>query len=190
MKRIILGLLGLNLVFLAGCVVNSTYPFYTTKDLTFDPALLGTWGDPDTTNGSPETWSFEKIAAQTYKLTLTSSSETNEFDTHLFTLAGERFLDNLPRARFDYQTPQHFLLRVKSLGPKLELQLMDYEWLGKLLEKSPKTLRHAIVPKEGGDADQGGEFTLTAETAELQKFIRKHLKNTNAWVKPIELKKL
>lgn len=190
MKRIIVSLLGVSLFFLAGCVVNSIYPFYTAKDLTFDPALLGAWTSPDTTNDIKETWTFEKIAAQTYKLTLTSSSETNEFDTHLFTLAGERFLDNLSRTRMAYQTPHHFLLRIKSPGLRLELQLMDYEWLGKLLEKEPKTLRHVIVPKEGAETTEGGQLTLTADTADLQKFIRKHLKNTNAWVAPFELKKL
>jgi len=190
MKRIIVNLLGLTVVLLTGCIINSIYPFYTTKDVTFDPALLGAWASLAATNEVKDTWLFEKIAVQTYKLTLTSSSETNEFDTHLFTLAGERFLDNLSRTRMDYQTPHHFLLWIKSSGPRLELQLMDYEWLAKLLEKEPKTLRHVVVPKKGENTTEGGQLTLTAETAELQKFIRKHLKNTNAWENTVELKKL
>lgn len=189
MKRIVLRLLGLPLVLLAGCVVNSIYPFYTAKDLTFDPALVGAWGAPAATNQSQETWSFEQIAAQTYKLTMTTSSKTNEFDTHLFTLADERFLDNLPRVRVGLQTPQHFLLRIKSLGSKLELQTLDYEWLAKLLEQEPKTLRHVVVPKEGRDITAGGQLTLTADPAELQELIRKHLKNTNAWTEPFALEK-
>ena len=190
MKRIIVSLLGVSLFFLAGCVVNSIYPFYTAKDLAFDSALLGTWVSLDTTNDAGETWTYEKIAAQTYKLTLTNASETNEFDTHLFTLAGDRFLDNLSRTRVDYQTPHHFLLRIKDTGPIIKLQIMDYEWLGKLLEKEPKTLRHVVVPKKGENTTEGVQLTLTAETAELQKFIRKHLKNTNAWENTVELKKL
>ena len=33
---------GLALIaFLAGCVVTSVYPYYTPKDLLFDPALVG-----------------------------------------------------------------------------------------------------------------------------------------------------
>lgn len=30
---------------LAECFVPSLHPFYTDKDLVFDPALVGTWGE-------------------------------------------------------------------------------------------------------------------------------------------------
>ena len=190
MKKVLLSVLSLALVMLAGCVVNSIYPFYTTKDLTFDPALLGTWGDVKNTNAEDkEVWVFEKITDQTYKMTIRGDSETNAFDTHLFTLGKERFLDSLPRQRAAYHTPGHFLLRVKSITPKLELQLLNYEWLAKLVEQNPKAIRHIIVPKETGASNEGGELTLTADTAELQKFLLKHLANTNAWSETIVMKK-
>jgi hypothetical protein len=188
MKRITLSLLGAALL-IAGCVVNSVYPFYTAKDLTFDPALVGTWSDPEETNANKETWTFEKIAPQTYKLTTRNSGETNEFDTHLFTLGGQKFLDSLPRFRAAYHTPEHFLLRVKSITPTLELELLDYEWLTDHLEHKPKALRHIIVPPEVGDSRDKGTLTLTAETAELQKFLRQHLANTNAWSEPMVMQK-
>lgn len=175
-------------IVLAGCVVNSIYPYYTAKDVTYDPVLLGTWGDATNPNDQ-ETWQFEELTDQTYKLTIQNTGETNTFDTHLFTLGKERFLDCLPRQRAAYHAPQHFLLRVKSLTPTLELQLLDYGWLSKLVEQNPKAIRHIIVPKEAGTSNEGGELTLTADTAELQKFIRKHLSDTNAWVEPMVLKK-
>ena len=189
MKKITVIILGFALFFLAGCVVSSIYPYYTAKDLTFDPALLGTWGDAEKTNDNNEVWLFEKIEAQTYKMTIRDSSETNAFDTHLFTLGGQKFLDSLPRDRVDYHTPEHFLFRIKSMTPTLELQLLDYEWLTKLVEQNPKAIRHIIVPNEAGHTNEGGRLTLTADTAELQEFLRKHLNNTNAWVKPIVLTK-
>jgi hypothetical protein len=184
-----LGVLATFVLLIAGCVVNSIYPFYTAKDLTFDPALLGTWSDPEETNASKETWTFEKIAPQTYKLTTCNSGETNEFDTHLFTLGGQKFLDSLPRARAAYHAPEHFLLRVRKFTPTLELELLDYGWLADYLEHNPKALRHIIVPPEIGDSQEKGALTLTAETAELQKFLRKHLANTNAWGELIVMKK-
>lgn len=191
MKRITLSSLGVALVLVAGCVVTSIYPYYTAKDLTFDPALLGTWSDPDKTNADAETWIFEKLEAQTYKWTVRESNKTNEFDTHLFTLGGVKFLDALPRERHEYNTPAHVLLRVVKLEPQLELQILNYEWLAKLVEAKPKAIRHVVVPKEAGGADDdGGLLTLTAETAELQKFVRKHLNNTNAWGEPMVMKKL
>jgi hypothetical protein len=175
----------------AGCVVTSVYPFYQAKDVTFDPAMVGTWSDPAKTNADQETWTFEKLDGQTYKLVVRNASETNQFDTHLFSLGDAKFLDCLTRERPAYAAPTHVLLRVKSLQPQLEMQLLDYEWLGKLIEANPKALRHIIVPKEAGTAAEpdGGLLTLTADTAELQRFIRQHLNDTNAWSKPLVLKK-
>ncbi|MGC3960227.1 MAG: hypothetical protein QM813_20565 [Verrucomicrobiota bacterium] len=189
MKPITFCVLGLVLALLAGCVVTSVYPYYTAKDLTFDPTLLGVWGDAENTNDSKDTWVFEKISTETYRLTVQSNSETNEFDTHLFTLGGHQFLDSLPRARVDYQTPTHVVLRVKNINPTLQLQLLSYEWLGKLVEQNPKTIRHIIVPAEAGKDNEGVRLTLTANTEELQKFLRQHLNNTNAWLEPMVLKK-
>lgn len=181
--------LGLALVLLAGCVVTSIYPYYTAKDLVFDPVLLGTWSDPTQTNADKETWTFEKLEAQAYKWVVRDSSKTNEFDAHLFTLGNTKFLDALPRERHEFATPSHILLRVTKLQPQLEMQVLDYEWLTKLVETTPKTIRHIVVPKQAGNTNEGGLITLTAETAELQKFIRKHLNNTNAWGDPLVMKK-
>ena len=166
---------------LAGCIVTSIYPFYTAKDLTFDPALIGVWTDADDTNQDAETWTFEKIAEQTYKLTTRDSSETNEFDAHLFTLGKAQFLDCLPRSRQPYSTPSHVLIRVESIQPRLEMYLLDYEWLGKLVQEKSKTIRHIIVPNETGGSQEDSLLVLTADTAELQKFIHKHLKTDDAW---------
>lgn len=182
--------MGAALVLLAGCVVTSIYPYYTAKDLTFDPALLGTWSDPDKTNADAETWTFEQLGAQTYKWTVCEADKTNLFDAHLFTLGGARFLDALPRERHEYNTPAHILLRVTRLQPQLELEVLDYDWLAKQIEANPKSLRHIVVPKEAGDADGDGLITLTADTAELQKFVRKHLNTTKAWAEPMVMKKL
>lgn len=173
---------------LAGCVVTSVYPFYNAKDVTFDPALVGTWLDATKTNTDAETWTFEKLDDQTYKLIVMDSDKKTEFDTHLFKLDRQLFLDCLVRERPDGGVPTHLLMRVTSSAPKLELQLLDYGWLGKLLEQQPRAIRHIVVPKKAGDGD-GGEFVLTADTAELQKFIRKHLKTKEAWAGGVSLKK-
>lgn len=191
MKRITVTLLGLALVLMAGCVVTSVYPYYTAKDLTFDPALLGDWREPDKTNAEAELWTFEKLEAQTYKWTVRDNNKTNEFDAHLFTLGGAKLIDALPRERHDYHTPGHVLLRVSKLQSQLEFQILNYEWLAKLVEANPKAIRHVVVPKEAGTSDKDeGLIVLTADTAELQKFIRKQLNNTNAWGEPMVMKKL
>ena len=42
------------MLFLAGCVVTSIYPYYTDKDLVSDPALVGEWVEASKTNETSE----------------------------------------------------------------------------------------------------------------------------------------
>ncbi len=189
MKRITITLLGLTLALFTGCVVTSIYPYYFPKDVSFDPALLGAWGDPDHPEKKDNFWTFVRAGDQTYQLTIRDGSMTNEFDAHLFTLGDQKFLDCLTRDRIAYSAPTHFLLRVNKMTPHLELQFMDYKWLGELLENKPKAIRHVIAPAPTGDSEDKGLLVLTADTAALQKFIRQHLKNTNAWAEPMLLQK-
>jgi len=177
------------LVLLTGCVTLSVYPYYTAKDVQFDAALLGNWVDPDKTNADLETWSFEKINDHTYRLTVTEKEEKTEFDAHLFKLKDHTFLDCLPREHSDYSTPCHLLLRVDRLQPALELRPLDYEWLGNLIEKQPKAIRHSTISQANAKGDDVKGFVLTADTAELQKFILKHIQTQEAWSKAMVMKR-
>ncbi|MHB8523696.1 MAG: hypothetical protein ACYDH9_23480 [Limisphaerales bacterium] len=174
---------GLSLMtLLAGCVVTSVYPFFTAKDVVFDPALAGAWAETGSTNAANEHWRFEKAEDQAYKLTVQDNEKRTEFDTRLFKLKGGLFLDLCPRERPDNALPVHYLLKVTRIEPALEMNVLDYDWLKKLIEQDPKAIRHIVVPQklgEGGD----GDLVLTADTAELQKFILKHEKTEGAFAK-------
>jgi len=189
MKRILSLTAGLALVLLTGCVTLSIYPYYTSKDVKFDPALLGNWAEADNTNSRPQTWSFEQINAQTYRLIVMDNDEKTEFDTRLFKLKNHAFLDCLPRKHEDFASPCHVLLRVDRLQPILELRLLNYDWLRKLIEKQPKAIRHALIPQASKQGDETEGFVLTAETAELQNFILKHLETKEAWGDALVLKR-
>lgn len=174
---------------IAGCVVMSIYPYYKAKDVSFDDALLGKWIPEEATNASAasEFWTFEKINDRTYKLT-TVEGKTNQYDVVRFKLGGATFLDCLTRERSDVQTPNHILMRTEIVGSQLKMELLDYKWLCDLIEKNPRVIRHVLVANESGSGG-GGQVVLTADTAELQKFILKHLKTTNAWVEPLIMKR-
>lgn len=174
----------------AGCVTMSVYPYYQAKDVSFDEALLGKWIPADATNASTanEVWSFEKLNERAYKLT-TVDGKTNQYDAVRFKLGGAIFLDCLTRDRTEIQTPNHILLRTEIVGAQLKMELLDYKWLCELIQKNPRIIRHLVVANEAGSDDDGGQFVLTADTVELQKFILKHLKTTNAWVEPIIMKR-
>jgi hypothetical protein len=169
---------------LAGCVVTSVYPYYTAKDVVFDPALVGAWTETGSTNAQNDNWRFEKVESQAYLLTVQDGEKRTEFDTHLFKLRGELFLDMFPRERPDNSLPLHYLLKVTRIEPTLEVNLLDYDWLKSLIEKDSKAVRHIIVPKKLGESGDG-DLVLTADTAELQKFILKHEKTEGAFGKPL-----
>lgn len=176
---------------IAGCVVTSVYPYYQAKDVSFDDGLLGKWIPADATNASTaeEFWTFEKINDRTYKLT-TVENKTNLYDVVRFKLGGATFLDCLTRERSEIQTPSHILLRTEIVASQLKMELLDYKWLGNLIEKNPRAIRHIIVPYEAqAEKGSGGGLILTADTAELQKFILKHLKTEGAWVEPLIMKR-
>jgi len=171
---------------LTGCVVTSVYPYYTAKDLSFDPALAGSWTKID---DADEQWKFEADGTNAYRLTCTSKSETNLMQAHLFKLGPERFLDLFTTDEMkDIQPPpipSHLVLRVFQMTPSLRMAAMNYEWLGETLTNNPHAVRHLII-KEGNEGD-GGRIVLTADTAELQKFLLRNLKVEKAWKDVIEL---
>ena len=69
------------------------------------------------------------------------------------------------------------LLMVRSLSPRLEVVVLDIDWLKEYLEENPHALKHTLYSR--GDSSY---LLLTAETSELQKFIGKHFSDPKAWM--------
>jgi hypothetical protein len=183
-----LAALGLCAGLLAGCVVMSVYPYYTVKNLTFDAGLTGRWAKPGDTN---EFWEFVPSSDKSYLVTITDKDETNHFDGYLFQLKGHPFLDLCTTNRGDiYQMPLHLAVKVTRAENDLRLATLAYEWLGKLLEAKPATLRHIIVPEKPLETNSNKMFYLTADTRDLQEFLLKHLNDTNAFTQIDGMKRI
>lgn len=163
---------------LAGCIVLSVYPFYTPKDLIFDPGLTGRWVKAASTN---EFWQFADTGGKFYMLTTADNQDTNGFEAHLFRLKQYHFLDLLTTNRGEFQMPVHLISKVTRTDTNLSLQFLDYGWLTGLLETNPAVLRHIIVPEKPDDTNSGNMLYLTAETKDLQKFLLKHAEDPNAF---------
>lgn len=168
-----------SLLILVGCVVTSVYPYYTAKDVVTNPALVGQWAEVGETNVAANHWEFEVGDGQGYKLFVHERGhEQTEYVAHLFQLKGHQFIDAVPTREYGDSIPPHYLLHVTKLNAsELELSLMDYEWLKTFVKEKPRAIRHVWV--EAGDPDT--RVVLTADTAELQAFVLKHLPNTNAF---------
>jgi hypothetical protein len=170
---------------LAACI-PSINPFYTDKDVVFEKKLLGEWQDKEKTD-EPQIWNFEEGKDKAYKLTVTEKEgKQGEFEAHLFKLKQEYFLDimateigtNVSDLVKMSLIPGHLLLRVSEFDPQLKLAMTDVDWLDKHLKEHPKALAHHR------DDDR---IFLTAETADLQSFMLKHLGEDELFGKPGEM---
>jgi len=175
-------------LFFTGCVVTSIYPYYTEKDLVFDPALLGNWADASQTNEAVAYVRIERAGEKGYRATVFETDSTNSSDLCVFRLKQQLFLDTCPTNRSLDFVPVHQVSKVTQIQPALETANLNYDWLAKLLEKNPRAIRHMILRENPGD--EHGRIVLTADTQELQRFILKYLNNTNAWEEPSQFKRL
>lgn len=183
MKKNLIPIIGLVAVLLAGCVVTSVYPYYKEKDLVFEPSLLGDWVSADNKDKPGEFFRVEKLEENAYRATAFTADQTNSFILHLFRLNQQLFLDTCPTNYSLDHLPVHQISKVMRLQPVIETADLEYKWLVELLKKNPKAIRHVIVNYQAGEKGEE-RIVLTADTAELQKFILKHLNNTNAWRSP------
>jgi hypothetical protein len=180
--------LAASLLVLTGCVVTSVYPFYTAKDVKFDTTLTGGWTN---TTDAADRWVFVPTKTNSYQLTYTTKDSTNTMQATLFKLQNHSFLDILTAEISDQSypppIPAHSLIRLTQTNLMLTMTPMDYEWLAKVLDENPKALRHHLI-RDPEDTNSS-RLVLTADTADLQKFIIKHLGTAAAWKNPCELKK-
>jgi hypothetical protein len=178
---------GAALSLLAGCIVLSVYPFYTPKDLIFDPGLTGRWVKVGHTN---EFWEFAATGGSFYLLTATDDQSTNGIDAHLFQLKQHQFLDYLVTNRDPYELPLHLISQVSRQDTNLSLHFLNYDWLVGLLQTNPAVLRHIVVPDRTDTNNR--MLYLTADTKDLQRFLLKHVNDTNAFNSDsaVELKRM
>ena len=173
---------------LAGCVVTSIYPYFTDKDVVFAPELVGAWQDVEPDHSEKEFWKFEKSGDKNYKFTVQDGDKATTLDAHLFKLKSQIFLDACPDQRPDDLIPPHYLLKMTFTATNLQYSAMDYEWLEKHLTENPGALRHHLVSQDPNDPEKK-RLILTANTAELQSFVLKHLTTEGAFSKSQEMKR-
>lgn len=171
-----------------GCIMVSVYPFYTEKDLAFDPALLGIWHN---TNDPEAQWKFEKSTPTAYRITAFDSSSTNLMEGRVFKLNNHTFIDLFSMEKIPDTTPilipTHMVMRVYQTAPKLHMAPINCEWLESFLSTNPAALRHHLVKYAENSSKDFPVFT--ADTAELQQFLLKHIETKEAWKNDLHLER-
>ena len=161
---------------LAAACIPSINPFFTDKDVVFDPHLIGEWQDNSDTN-NPEIWMFEKSTNNGFNLTVTEKEgKTGRFSAYLFKLKQERFLDIIPTdCKYDSNQadlvafsmfPGHLLIRIGQTEPDLKIAFCDPDWVEKYLETNSAAVGHHT---------ESERIVFTDNTANLQQFVLKHL---------------
>jgi len=186
MKNSILLLAAIATLLLGGCFVPSVNPLYTEKDVAFDPALAGTWGEPN----EKERQVFVAEGEKSYRWSAVDKESTNVFRAHLVQLGKERFLDALLARTSDewkgigrasvVVRPAHIFFKVQLTNSTLRLDALSVEWVEKLLKEHPQVLAHERL-HEPDVADDEQRALLTASTVELQRFVTEHASDTNAF---------
>lgn len=156
-------------VLLAGCL-PSLNPIYTERDLIFDPAVVGSWKQPN----SRASWEFTKRDDKSYNLVYTDENGySGRFIARLARIEETVFLDLFPQQNASDESgfykfhlvPIHTIYLVRRTTPELELAAIDHKWLEKFLAEHPGTVANATFD---------GRKLITASTAELQAFVLQH----------------
>jgi len=174
-------LLLLALLTLAGCLVRSVHPLYTARDLVFDPALVGVWNLVKDKETAKEIWEFQADENKTGYLLLHTDDEGRraKLKAHLVKLGEQHFLDLEPEDAEKelnslfvvHLTGCHTFTKVTLTKGAVQLDFFNPDWVREFLEKQPSALRHELIRDDEGKVR---DLLLTAPTADLQAFVRKH----------------
>jgi len=185
-------LAGLFLVLLSGCI-SSIHPFYTSKDLAFDPLLVGEWFDKNNSNR----WVFESTADSSYTMTYhengiildTSAITISEFEVHLVNLDGHYFLDLYPGENNHIKMSTLLATTVLPVHLFAKLEYIDGEYLVSFL--NGEWLKKSIADKKIDIAYEktNEQIVLTASTQDLQKMVLQNVDNEEAFIEPTTLVK-
>jgi hypothetical protein len=155
---------------MAGCL-PSLHPLYNDKTLIFKDELIGKW------MGDDSEWRFSRAGEKEYELRIRDDEkEIGRFSAHLIEIKGLMFIDLFPDDEpledLDdfykiHLLPVHTFMKVDQINPNLQLRMIDYEKVGKMIENDPNIIKHEVV-----DDDR---VVLTASTEELQNFVVEHV---------------
>lgn len=176
-------------ILFSGCMVRSLQPIYTEKDIITLPTLEGTWKADDE---GKDTFAFVR-EDNYYRFSMTESDSTLvgvahfakigkrtyldlSFDETAFPGMDESTLD--PKAKSYIQsvmcmsTPIHLFYQVEVANNVLRTREMSYAWAKTRRENGRLWIDHVA---------QGDSTLLTADTARVQRFLRRWENSDDAW---------
>jgi len=164
---------------LAGCwPTHSLHPVYTPETVVFDPGLLGTWvGEPlEQASFDEGTWVFERWEDDGYRVVHTDGDGRRAvLIAHVVQVGEVRYLDLFPDQPGEESSglgnwhllPVHGFARIRRGLERIELDVLDPDWLEARLAAEPGALAHEVLDEVLDEL-----VLVTAPPAELQAFLR------------------
>ena len=182
----------LSLMLLAGCWVQSLYPFYTDKTrIAIPDSINGAWnligeGKDDIARGYPEPWLFSDKEIICYergvKVSLVSVYFKVEDVLFVDVQAGRSFSEEGNRWLSAHQLSVHQVYKVVVKGEQMVLYPLDFEWVEEQIKSGAIKLSHHKPDKpvtESKYAD--APLVLTENSEGLTKFLKHCIANSGAW---------
>ncbi len=148
-------------LFFVGCPARSLYPFFTEKNLVFNPGLVGAWADQD----KKETYFFQKAEGKNYAVIVCKEKEdTSHYIAQLGQIGKVWFLDTYPsEEQNDFQlVPTHIISKMWLNGDTLTFASLESDYVKKFIESKKLKIPYTT---------QKGDIIFTASTDELQQLI-------------------
>lgn len=183
------------LALLPGCFIKSIHPFYTDKDLVYKEELLGKWTGKDDSN-----WEISRhmrkaglakadIPDKAYDIAYSDEKGTSRFIAHLFQLDKQLYIDFYPAEDAGHTDLEgfhfvqaHSLAQASISNNVVTIKWYNEEWLMTLFNQNKVRIAHERTPYDLDDKDPDHQqVILTANTADLQKFIRKYGQDPEAF---------
>ncbi|NRB65328.1 MAG: hypothetical protein HRU40_20315 [Saprospiraceae bacterium] len=182
MKRTVVLML-LMVIGFSSCIVLSFYPLYDSDTLVMRPDLAGSWQ-----LGDKGLWIFTVDDDEPGGMILTdiNDGDTSHYSAALVRLGENYFFDLQPNLEDDthflsFPYPMHSFYQVKMLDEGLmELYVFDSDYLEELFKQRKIRIRHEY-------SEEMEMYVLTAQTPELQSFIRKYADDPKAFIDPVKL---
>lgn len=175
----VLSVLGAAALLLACEPALSLHPVFTEKDVVFEPALLGAWGEKDE---ETTVLFFQRFGENAYEITLTEDNqEKSRFKGRVARLGNFLFLDALPaepasgRGILDmHRLPAHSISRLWIEGDTLFLAPLEEDWVEEKIKENKAAIAHMFIEDR---------CVITAPTADLQRFLLKYAEDEKAFPK-------
>jgi len=145
-----------------GCVVSDN-PWYTDKDLVFDPGLVGNW-----VGGDDGKLNLVKGTGDSYVI----KDDDESIPAHLLKVGSTHYFDlHFKGKEKSKETSGHMLVKLSRDGDKLTMTHMDPEFVAKGIEAKTLPVTGTVERK---DKKNPPKVHLTGPTTELRALLDKH----------------